>query len=341
MASLSILIPVFNELNNLEQFTKNLLKSFDSINAELIFINDGSNDGSAEWLDNFCNHNSEKNIQLINFEKNKGKGKAIQEGLKVSKGDYILLQDADLELDTQDSLELYKMIKNDNNIQCIFGSRYLSGKIKKNQNILNALFGKINSIIFNLLFNQSLSDVHCGCKIISKYVKEKINLTINDFGLEIDIASQISKQKIEIYEYGISYFPRTVSQGKKITWIDGVKSYFYLFKTRFIDNNFATQISIIYSSGYMAYVGSYFGMGIGKDMMIIFLLFVGLFIGLHRKIFSSTIILLFIYFGSLFSQGNGKIYTVLLGFIIGLYISKKIINFLKNRMPKKFILFFV
>ena len=91
----------------------------------------------------------------------------------------------------------------------------------------------------------------------------------------------------------------------------------------------------------MAYVGSYFGMGIGKDMMIIFLLFVGLFIGLHRKIFSSTIILLFIYFGSLFSQGNGKIYTVLLGFIIGLYISKKIINFLKNRMPKKFILFFV
>jgi len=341
MKSLSILIPVYNELNNLDIFTKNIKKSFQEIDAEYIFINDGSTDGSADWLQNYKKNQNKKNVIIIDFKFNKGKGKAIQEGLKISNAEYILFQDADLELDTQDSLELYKIIKNDKNIECIFGSRYLTGKIKKNQNLLNALFGKINSIIFNLLFNQSLSDVHCGCKIISKEVKNKINLTINDFGLEIDIASQISKHKIEIYEYGISYFPRSVSQGKKITWVDGIKSYYYLFKTRFIDNNFATQISIIYSTGYMAYIGSFFGMGIGKNMMVFFFVFIGLFIGLHRKIISSSVILFFIFFGSLFSQGNGKIYTVLLGFVIGIYISKKIITFLKNKKTNKIINFFI
>ena len=290
MKSLSILIPVYNEINNLDIFTKNLMQSFQEIDVEYIFINDGSNDGSAEWLQIYKKNQNINNLIIIDFKSNKGKGKAIQEGLKVSNGEYVLFQDADLELDTNDSLELYKIIENDENIECIFGSRYLSGKVKKNQNILNVLFGKINSMIFNLLYNQSLSDVHCGCKIISKKVKNKINLSINDFGLEIDIASQISKHKIEIYEYGISYFPRSVSQGKKITWVDGIKSYYYLFKTRFIDNNFATQISIIYSTGYMAYIGSFFGMGIGKNMMVFFFVFIGLFIGLHRKIISSSVI---------------------------------------------------
>ena len=138
----------------------------------------------------------------------------------------------------------------------IFGSRYLSGKIKKNKNLLNEFIGRLNSIIFNLLFSQSLSDVHCGTKIISKKVKDKISLTIKDFGLEIDLASQIAKNNIEIYEYGISYFARTVQQGKKITWYDGLKSYYYLFKTRFIDNDFPTKLSIFYTSFYM-YLDTY------------------------------------------------------------------------------------
>ena len=123
--SLSVLIPVYNEINNLEIFTTNLLKSFTEIDVEYIFINDGSTDGSSEWLNNFVKNNKDKKIKIINFVSNKGKGKAIQEGLKISDADYILLQDADLELDTQDSLEIYKIIKNDPNIECIFESRYL------------------------------------------------------------------------------------------------------------------------------------------------------------------------------------------------------------------------
>ena len=102
-----------------------------------------------------------------------------------------MLHDADLELDLRDSFEMYEMIKNNNDIKCIFGSRFLSGKLKKNNYFFNSLIGKLNSLIFNIFFSQSLSDVHCGSKILHRSVIDKINLTVNDFGIEIDLASQI------------------------------------------------------------------------------------------------------------------------------------------------------
>ncbi|PPR46160.1 MAG: Polyprenol monophosphomannose synthase [Alphaproteobacteria bacterium MarineAlpha5_Bin8] len=338
---LSILIPVYNELRYINLLTDKLFHSFKNEDVEYIFINDGSTDGSKEWLENFSKKNQNKNITFINFDKNQGKGMALREGLKASIGDYILFQDSDLELDPQDSYEMYKIIKNDSKIDCLFGTRYLSGKIKKNNNFINEIVGRVNSIIFNFLFHQSVSDVHCGTKIISKNVKNKINLSINDFGFEIDLATQIVKNNFDIFEYGISYFARTVDEGKKITWIDGFKSHYYLFKTRFIDNSISTQFSIFYSVSYMLYIGSFFGLGLGKLLMMILTLIVGLFIGLHRKIASSSIIYLMCFIGSLFSKGNGKIYTVLLGFIIGIYLSKKFGEIVKGNTKNRFINFFV
>tara|TARA_B100000686_G_C16784980_1_gene974604 strand:+ start:883 stop:1899 length:1017 start_codon:yes stop_codon:yes gene_type:complete len=332
---LSIIIPVFNEIRYLDTFVKNIKKSFEGEKTEYIFIDDGSIDGSGEWLDNYVKKNNKENI-LIKIKNNSGKGNAIHRGMEICKGDYILFQDSDLELDSNDSLEMYKIIKNDENIKCIFGSRYLSGKLKRNNNFINEFIGRINSLIFNLLFFQSISDVHCGTKIITKQVKEKINLKIKDFGFEIDLSTQIAKNNFDIFEYGISYFARSVKEGKKITWIDGIKSYFYLFKTRFIDNEFSINLSIVFSLSYMSYVGSYFGMGIGNSLMILLCSLIGLFIGLHRKIITSSIIFLFIYIGSLFSNGNGKIYTVLIGFLIGIYLSKKFQQFFKNKIKNKF-----
>ena len=86
-------------------------------------------------------------------------------------------------------------------------------------------------------------------------------MTVNDFGIEIDLASQIVRNNFFIYEFGVSYYFRTKAQGKKISWIDGIKSFYYLIKVRFFDNNISTNLSILYSSIYMAYVGSHFGMG--------------------------------------------------------------------------------
>ena len=201
--------------------------------VEYIFVDDGSSDGTSEWLLNFCNNKLSKNCKLLTLKNNIGKGNALHEGIKIAKGEFVLFQDADLELDTNDSLKMLKIISGDLTMDCLFGSRYLLGK-PKNNNYLYEFIGKFNSLLFNILFNESLSDLHCGTKIISKEVLNSLNLTIKDFGVEIDLAAQISKKKYNIHEYGISYLPRTKKEGKKITWIDGLKSYFYLFKLRFM-----------------------------------------------------------------------------------------------------------
>ena len=203
-------------------------------------------------------------------------------------------------------LKCIKFIKQDKTIKCVFGSRYLAGKLKSNKNYFNEFVGKINSLIFNALFFQSLSDVHCGAKIISREVMQKINLTIKDFGFEIDLSSQVAKNNFDIFEYGVSYFARSYAEGKKITWIDGLKTYYYLFKTRFVDNDFSTQFSILFSAAYMMYIGSHFSMGSGILLMILITCLIGLFIGLKRKAASSSLIYLFCFIGSLFSKGNGK-----------------------------------
>ena len=107
------------------------------------------------------------------------------------------------------------MISTKKDIKCIFGSRYLSGKLKKNNYFFNNLVGKINSLIFNVFFT-IIKDVHCGLKILHRSVLEKIQLSINDFGIEIDLASQIVRNNFFIYEYGVSYFFRSKLQGKKL-----------------------------------------------------------------------------------------------------------------------------
>ena len=107
---LSIIIPVFNEISYLKRFSNRLFESFEKYEVEYIFINDGSDDGSNEWLSNITTSNKEKNIKYISYRKNKGKGHALREGLKKSTGNFILFQDSDLELDTNDSKEMFEII---------------------------------------------------------------------------------------------------------------------------------------------------------------------------------------------------------------------------------------
>jgi glycosyltransferase involved in cell wall biosynthesis len=323
--NLSIVVPIYNEERYIKKLFIDITKHFDQNNIEVIFVNDGSSDESKEIIENLQKtKNYQFSFALISLEKNAGKGHAVRKGMKASKGKYILLHDADLELDIKDSKEIYNIINNNDEIKCIFGSRYLSGKLKKHNYFINQFIGKFNTLIFNILFSQSLTDLHCGLKIIHRDVYEKINLTLNDFGLEIDIASQIIKNNFYIYEVGVSYFSRSVKSGKKITWIDGIKSYYYLFKVRFLDNNLSTQISIILSFMYMGFVGTYFGMGTGKTFFIIIFAIFGLFIGLKTKPISSLTIFLFIYIGSLFGNGQGKVLSVTLFFLIGLFIVRKL-----------------
>ena len=320
---LSIVIPVFNEEQYLEKLFNDLIKYFDNKTTEIIVIDDGSTDQSKNIINNFKNNkNYNFSFNVIRLEINSGKGMALQTGIKHSTGEYVLLQDADLELDLKDSSEMYQIVKNNKEIKCIFGSRYLSGKLKKNNYFFNNLIGKVNSLIFNIFFSQSISDVHCGLKILHRSVINKINLTINDFGIEIDLASQIVRNNFFIYEFGVSYYFRTKREGKKITWIDGIKSFYYLIKARFFDNSKSTNLSIVFSTLYMAYVGSHFGMGLGNTIFIIIFFILGSIIGIQFKILSSSIIFIFIYIVSFFGKGNGTTLSVLIFFIIGIYFAR-------------------
>ncbi len=320
--NLSIIIPIFNEERYLEKLFLDISSYFNDDNIEVIAVNDGSNDQSLDILEKLKKKDFKFNFKLININKNSGKGLAVREGAKISSGKYILLQDADLELDIKDAKEIYDTILNNKSINCIFGSRYVSGKLKKHNYFINMFIGRLNTFLFNILFGQSLSDIHCGLKIFHRDVYNKINLTFNDFGLEIDIASQIIKNNFYIYEVGVSYFSRSVKAGKKITWVDGIKSYYYLFKVRFLDNPISTQISIIISSIYMMYVGSHFGMGLGNTIAIVLFFVIGMIIGLHTKIISTLFIYLFIYLGSLFGSGQGKALSVFIFFTLGIFITR-------------------
>ncbi len=328
---LSVVIPVYNEAPYLPSLFKDLIKYFDTNDTEIIIVDDGSNDKSTEIINDFkFNKNYNFHYKIIRLDVNSGKGKALRIGIKNSCGEYVLLQDADLELDMKDSHEMYQMIQANDEIKCIFGSRYLSGKLKKNNYFFNNLVGKINSLIFNIFFSQSLSDVHCGLKILRGSVVKKLNLTVNDFGIEIDLASQIVRNNFFIYEFGVSYYFRTKAQGKKISWIDGLKSFYYLLKVRFFDNNISTNLSILYSSIYMAYVGSYFGMGLGNLLFMICFFIMGTIIGIKFKILSSTVIFISIYIGSFFGKGNGTSLSVLIFFIIGVFLARYLKKYFLN-----------
>ncbi len=336
--NLSIVIPVFNEKKYLYKLFDQIKFYFNHSDNEVIFIDDGSNDGSSKILKEIKEKKNYKFVlKLIKLDINSGKGRAIQTGIKNSEGKYILLQDADLELDTKDAKEMYDMIKNNPDIKCIFGSRYLSGKLKKNNYFFNSLIGKINSLIFNIFFAQSLSDVHCGLKILHRDVVEKIRLSVNDFGIEIDLASQIVRNNFNIFEFGVSYFFRSKAEGKKITWIDGLKSFYYLIKSRFFDNSVSTNLSILYSSIYMAFVGSHFGMGLGNTLFIIFFFIFGSVIGIHFKILTSSIIFFFIFVGSLFSKGNGTTIAVIIFFIVGIFLSRSVKKYFLNTKFNQFL----
>ncbi len=338
----SLIVPVFNEYLFLNSICLKLKNTFESKNIKFIFVDDGSKDGSSRWLnDNLKEIFNKANFELIILKKNHGKGFAIREAIKKIEGDYTLFIDSDLEYQPSDLLEMYNVILKDNTINVLYGSRNLGSKTQLRKYFLNGIAVKINTWIFNFLFRQSLTDLHTGSKIIKSSLLKDLNLSTDGFGLEIVMSSEIAKKNINIFEYGISYYERSIQEGKKITMIDGFKSYYFLFRERFIKTDLSTQISLIYSFSFMTYAGTYFGMGMGKIMVILSFMLIGLMIGLNRKILPLSIIFSLTFIGSLFSKGNGKIYTTVLFFLIGLFISKKITNSFSNLERKSFIKFFI
>jgi len=249
---LSILIPVYNELATVRPLINLVVQALPQIDKELVLVDDGSNDGTRDLLEEMFGratpegdltgsgastlksvaHAENCSARLIFHEINKGKGGAIQTAMSACTGDVIVIQDADLEYDPEDLATMFDLIARKKVADVVYGSRFY-GKPHRSLYYHHYLANRLISTIFNILFNQTLTDVEVCYKMFTHEVLETLSITCNDFGIEIQISAQIARGgKWRIYETAIRYYGRTYDQGKKINWRDGIKALGYLARFR-------------------------------------------------------------------------------------------------------------
>jgi len=232
-AKISVIIPVYNEINTIREIIKRV-QAVD-IEKEIIIVDDGSIDGTKEYLKSINEKVSDKKMQSLKIffnETNRGKGAALKTGFKEASNDIIVIQDADLEYDPEDyNILIEPIIKGLADV--VYGSRFLGGSHR----VLyywHYVGNTILTLISNMLTNLNLSDVWTGYKVFKKDVIKNMNLVENGFGFEPEITAKISKLNLRIYEVPISYHGRTYKEGKKITWKDGLKAFWYILRYKFI-----------------------------------------------------------------------------------------------------------
>ena len=222
---ITIIIPCYNEVKTIEIIVNKILK-LNKYEFEIIIVDDYSIDGSREILKNKL---SSKVSLIIYNEKNYGKGYCIKKGIEQSNGDIILIQDADLEYDPQDYPKLINPIIN-NYADVVYGSRFVGGDEKRVLFFWHTVANKILTLISNIFSNLNLTDMECGYKVFRSEVLKKITLKQDRFGFEPEITAKISKMNIRIFEVGVSYFGRTYSEGKKITYKDGFNALYCIMR---------------------------------------------------------------------------------------------------------------
>lgn len=242
MMKLSIIIPVYNEINLLPKILKKIIERTRNINKEIIIIDDCSNDGTKEWLEkikkkknNFIKKNKEiKNLEIILKKKNEGKGSAVKIGLKKCRGQVIVIQDADLEYDPIDFNKMIGKIEIEN-FDVVYGNRF-SLKKNKYHYLIYAIGNFFLSSFVSFIFNKKLFDVAVCYKMFKKEVIKDIKLISNDFMFDFEFTSKILKQKRwKITQLDIFYKGRTFKEGKKISWLDGFKALLVILRIKFFN----------------------------------------------------------------------------------------------------------
>ena len=238
MKKISIIVPVYNEEKTVRQLLNKVISVKIPLKKEIICIDDGSTDNSANIIKEVITNNKNSDIKYI-FKKNQGKGSAIKKGFEIATGDIILIQDADLEYNPNEYLLLIKPLMEDK-AYVVYGSRFLNLKFKlfgKNKTImpLHYFGNKFLTFITNLIYNSSITDMETGYKVFKKNIIKNIKINSNKFNFEPEITAKLLKRRIKILEVPVTFNPRSFKNGKKITIKDGVLALWYLIKYRFID----------------------------------------------------------------------------------------------------------
>jgi glycosyltransferase involved in cell wall biosynthesis len=254
---LSIIVPVYNERHTLGAVLVAIARALPAVEKEIVVVDDCSKDGTREWLKVNLNAGTPSasaidldaagnlvfeqrpdvapvTIRPIYHEKNRGKGGGIQTGLAAVTGDVVVIQDADLEYDPQDWGGMYDLIAVKKVADAVYGSRFF-GRPHRSLYFHHYMANRLISLIFNILYNQTLSDIEVCYKMFTREVNSTLKITCQDFGCEVQITAQICRaRKWRIYETAIHYYGRTYAEGKKINWRDGLKAFWYLIKFRLV-----------------------------------------------------------------------------------------------------------
>ncbi len=232
-ALLSIIIPVYNEEKTVEQLLSRVaeLKLTEGFEKQIIVVNDASRDGSLAGIERFIKASTEE-ITFLNHKENRGKGAAIRTAWGAAKGDYIIIQDADLELEPRDiNLLLSEAVNNNKDV--VYGSRFLQ-KSNQQKITLSYMANQFLTWLTGALVGKKITDMETCYKLIKSEWIKSVDLKEDRFGFEPEITMRLLRQKnIRYGEVPITYVPRTADEGKKIGWKDGVRAVYCLIRYRF------------------------------------------------------------------------------------------------------------
>ena len=232
MNTLSIIIPVYNEGNTIYLILDKIKKVTlpNSIEKEIIIVNDASTDNTATCIQSYCEANNELKIIVENHTKNKGKGAALHTGIAKASGEFIIIQDADLEYDPKEYLVLLQPIL-DGYADVVYGSRFMGGNPHRILFFWHTVGNKFLTTLSNMFTNLNLTDMETCYKMFNSNMLKSLDLKEQRFGFEPEVTAKISRiPNVRIYEVGISYYGRTYQEGKKINWKDGIKALYCIVR---------------------------------------------------------------------------------------------------------------
>jgi glycosyltransferase involved in cell wall biosynthesis len=229
---LSIIIPAYNEGKTIHLILDKIkdVNLINGIDKEIVIVNDFSSDNTEQVIENYILTNSSLNIQYFKHNQNKGKGASLHTGISNATGEYLIIQDADLEYDPQEYNDLLKPVIN-GFADTVYGSRFIGSNPHRILFFWHTIGNKFLTIFSNMFTNLNLTDMETCYKLFNTKTIQSIHLKEKRFGFEPEITAKIARiPNVRIYEVGISYYGRTYSEGKKIGWKDGFHAIYCVVK---------------------------------------------------------------------------------------------------------------